>query len=633
MKRAKIVRLGVGGTVVAALGAGLLLHSSHGAATGPAAAVEVRVDQVGYAPDEAKRAFVMGPVEAVRDAGFTVRDADGTPVLSGSVGPRTGSWNGEYPAVHALDITALRKPGSYRISITGTAKGTSVPFAVAPADTLLEPLLEDTVRFFQAQRDGADVIPSVMRRKPSHLTDRRATVYRAPRYDADGEKMLDEGPLTPLGGPVDVEGGWFDAGDFLKFVHTASYSTAQLLLAERARPDTPGLSAEARHGTDWLSKMWDEESGTLYFQVGLGVGNDVVHADHDSWRLPEKDDGLDVEPGDPDHTVKYRPVFRAAEPGARISPNLAGRTAAALALAAQNDARHGPERAHGLLDEAAALYARADTSPSGGLTTALPHAFYPEESWRDDLEFAAVELSLAADALGDDRAEAWLREAGQWAAAHLSSGLSGRLGVADVGAMAHRDLVRAMGSRTEVGGVTRKQLVDDIGRQYADSREQAATEPFRTGAVYDEFDASTHAFALVATERMHREAGGRKGGHSAFATQQRNWALGANPWGVSFLIGAGTHYPRCPEHSVANLAGAGPLRGALVNGPNKAAYLKDLNSFPHMKPCAAAGSRPYEKFDGRGARYLDHVGAWQTNEPADDYTSTALLALALTAGD
>ena len=39
------------------------------------------------------------------------------------------------------------------------------------------------------------------------------------------------------------------------------------------------------------------------------------------------------------------------------------------------------------------------------VVTALPHAFYPESSWRDDLEWGAAELALAGQALGDPRAE------------------------------------------------------------------------------------------------------------------------------------------------------------------------------------------------------------------------------------
>lgn len=95
------------------------------------------------------------------------------------------------------------------------------------------------------------------------------------------------------------------------------------------------------------------------------------------------------------------------------------------------------------------------------------------------------------------------------------------------------------------------------------------------------------------------------------------------------MIGAGTTYPQCPEHQVANLADAGPLRGAVVNGPNAAEQLDDLNRFETMVSCSsdAAEGVGWAEFDGQGSRYVDDVGAWQTVEPAIDFTATALLGL------
>lgn len=114
------------------------------------------------------------------------------------------------------------------------------------------------------------------------------------------------------------------------------------------------------------------------------------------------------------------------------------------------------------------------------------------------------------------------------------------------------------------------------------------------------------------------------------ASGQRNWVLGLNAWGSSFVIGAGSVSPRCAAHQVANLAKAGPLVGAVVNGPNRASLLRDLNGFDTMRSCSAkAGSRPFSDYDGKGARYADQVGAWQTVEPAIDFTANAVLAFSL----
>ncbi|MCG8919160.1 glycoside hydrolase family 9 protein [Actinokineospora sp. PR83] len=571
----------------------------------------VRVDQVGYRTDEAKLAFLMG---SAGDASFQVVDESGRTVLNGVAGPSTGSWNTGFPEVRALDFSAVRTPGSYRVLATGAEP--SPVFPVGSGAELFGPQVAANVHFFQAQRDGADVIPSIVDRKPAHLNDAAATVYEVPRYDETGSELLDD-RLTPVGGPVDVSGGWFDAGDFLKFTHTTAYSTALLLLAQRDTPaGGPELAAEARHGLAWLDKVWDDSTGTLHAQVGIGAGNEGVRTDHDVWRLPEADEAPGADPA-----LARRPVFRAADPGQPISPNLAGKVAAAFALAAQTTTGDAALRA---LDKAAKAYDLADREPDA-LVTAYPHAFYPEASWQDDLEFAAAELARAGRALGDPRTGGWTRDAGHWAADYLASDALGTLGVGDVSALAHADLVELLDTGAAADEVTRDRLTGDLARQLDDGSARAAGDPFRAGADYLEFDAVPHAFGLAATALLHRLTTGEDT-YAAFGTQQRNWALGANPWGSSFVIGAGSAYPRCPEHQIANLTGR-ELTGAAVNGPNRADRFTELNRFPTMRPCASEDST---RFDGHGARFVDDVGAWQSVEPADDFTATALLAFALT---
>ena len=42
--------------------------------------------------------------------------------------------------------------------------------------------------------------------------------------------------------------------------------------------------------------MWNNTSGVLYFQVGIGDGNGKNFiGDHDLWRLPEIDDFIDFQ--------------------------------------------------------------------------------------------------------------------------------------------------------------------------------------------------------------------------------------------------------------------------------------------------------------------------------------------------
>ncbi len=157
---------------------------------------------------------------------------------------------------------------------------------------------------------------------------------------------------------------------------------------------TSDFTAEAKFGLRWLLRMWDDETQTFYYQVGIGSGNDHTAGDHDIWRLPQADDTWGG--NDPVYRyIRHRPVFRAGPAGSKISPNLAGRDAAALALGYQVFKEIDPPFAARCLLAAEHIFDLADPSPSGDLTTAIPFDFYPETEWRDDMELGATELYFA----------------------------------------------------------------------------------------------------------------------------------------------------------------------------------------------------------------------------------------------
>ena len=478
--------------------------------------------------------------------------------------------------------------------------------------------------FDQNQRDGDQQVAGPLDRQPAHLNDAQAGVYAWPHM-VRGEDVITDPDLTRIGGPVDVEGGWADAGDYLKFTHSSAYNDVVLfssarLLGERAPSQ---LVDEARYGLEWLDKMWDEQSGTLHLQVGVGSGNrqGTFAGDHDLWRLPQADDANT----DPHYRyVAHRPVLDAAPAGEPISPNLAGRVSAAFALGAQQEP--DPARARELLHEAQTLFARADTAtPPRQLVTALPHAFYPESVWQDDMELGAAEIARAAQRLGEPASE-YVVAAAHWAKRYLKVRSSDTLNLYDVGALAHASLADAMAAvphgPLELG---RQRLTKDIARQVRLGVHQARQGPFGAPVDVTEFDANSHSFGLVATVALYQRL---TGSHRfrGFATNVRTWLLGGNPWGVSAMVGIGSSYPRCMQHQVANLAEA-PDLGAVVNGPNGAGNFEGgLGGFQDaMRHC----SRPsYRAFDGQGSRYVDDVRAWQTDEPALDMTAAAILAAA-----
>lgn len=236
------------------VGLGLVVGPVSTAQAAPGGAV--RMNQLGYGAFDSKAAYVMSRSVATR---FQVVDRFGRRVLSGRVGKDVGEWNATYPHVYQLDLSALKVPGHYRVEVPGVP---SAGFDVrASSDRLLTSAKDKAVQFFTAQRDTA------------HRNDSKALVYESPSFvDPDSDQTV--GELQRIGGPVDVSGGWYDAGDYLKFTHIAAYSESLLWASVRDKPDGKVL-AEARHGLHWLDKLWDQRTRTLYIQVGVGAGNDT----------------------------------------------------------------------------------------------------------------------------------------------------------------------------------------------------------------------------------------------------------------------------------------------------------------------------------------------------------------------
>jgi endoglucanase len=636
---------GMASAAGAATGAGT--GAGTGAATAAAAAKlaapVVRADQVGYTPRDSKVAYAMLP-RAVGSVRFAVVGRRGV-VYRGRSSANAGRWNAKYRAVYKLTFSRLSRPGTYRVELLGAARAVSPSFRIASAQALYHGLVLNGVRYFTSERDGADVVGSVLDRKPANLTDRRAYVYADPSFDSDDNLL---GTLTKIGGPVDVSGGWFDAGGgYEKFGYTASYADALLLTAAR---DVPGqyatLRPEAEFGLNWIRKLWNPAQKVLYMQVGIGNGNasNTIQGDYNFWFLPQAEDHLDVasggNPGPTAYYVKYRPVFPAAPPGQPVSPDLAGRYAADFALGAQLSARTwaGRRDAQRLLSLARGVYAMAKTTDVGSLVTTFPNDYYPGTEWKSDMLWGATEIALADEAL---HVPAWrlyadLQVAARWARAYIAQGHPAggdTFNLYDNGAIAEADLIAALRRAPMDRVIAPGALRSDLAAQLRLGERTAAGDPFDLGTALGDSDATPHAFGLFVTDELYQRSGG-SAQFQAFAQQQLNFALGGNGWGSSFVVGAGSTFPHCMQSEIANLAGSRSGRGniqvgATVDGPSDPSNFEGLGTVDGMRACSAGH---YQAFNTPSAAYEDNVVSWPSVEPADDYTAVSLLAFALAGG-
>jgi endoglucanase len=652
-------------------------------------------------------------------ASFKVLNSSGNTVYSGNIGALLGTWSHSKTLaydVYALDFNA---PGGdlYTISVFGPLAAASPHFAVDVPDALYSGLLLNTLFFYETERDGANFIRNALRTAPGHLKDENAVVYQTPPLDSND--FIDNVPPTPplvsANLPnIDASGGWWDAGDYEKYVETTSYTTALMEIGIRDFANQMGANApvnppappgsvsyagssgvgspvssdfteEARFGINWLMKMWNDETRTLYYQVdntqdwdyygegdpssatgdcgGTYVTPYCLITEYDIWTLPQAADNFeqpgDPEPCDPYTTffICYRPVYVAAPAGSPISPNLAGRLAADFALCYQLDRAANPALANQCLKNAEDIFALADTSysdpaptvNSGTCTNCLltisPFDGYPENVWEDDMELGATELYFALQANSDGRKLPaglshtdpmyYLQQAAQFARNYVvniyDAGYTDTLNLYDVSGLAHFELYRALQMAGNPGGlaVSGSGIRQQLLRQVGDAIAQAGTDSWGFGDQWNAGDTTSHGAGLsvMASEAYYLTRS------KSYDTYSQRWLaniLGANAWGSSFVVGDGSTFPNCIQHQVANLAGAldgssggtPVLWGASSEGPSSYASSGVVGG---MILCPGNGEDTFKIFNGNdGAFEASQVAVYRDNVQSYSTTEPAI---------
>ena len=289
------------------------------------------------------------------------------------------------------------------------------------------------------------------------------------------------------------------------------------------------------------------------------------------------------------------------------------------------------------------------------LLTITPFDGYPENVWEDDMELGATELYFALQSAGGaanlpaglphTNPMDYLRQAAQFAKNYIANiyaaGYTDTLNLYDVSGLAHFELYRALKMAGNPGGlaVSQPSIGKQLLRQVDGAIRQARTDPWGFGYQWSYGDTTSHGAGLsvMASEAYYLTQSRRK----RYDTYARKWlanVLGANAWGSSFIVGAGSTFPNCVSHQVANLAGAldgtsggtPVLWGAAAEGPADYAASGALDG---MILCPANGADTFAQFNGNAgafdasqtAVYQDNMQSYSTTEPGIDLTATSFL--------
>ncbi|MBN2442631.1 MAG: glycoside hydrolase family 9 protein [Spirochaetales bacterium] len=417
--------------------------------------------------------------------------------------------------------------------------------------------LQKSILFYKAQRSG-------------DLPEDYILPYRADSCMNDGADV-----------GLDLTGGWYDAGDHVKFGLPMAYSAAQLawgVYEYRSAFENAGLLDtildEIKWTTDYLIKCHPSPN-VFYYDCGSG------ESDHTCWVPPEVV-----------HLYTDRSSYKvdASTPGSDI----AGQAAAALALASLIFEPTDPSYAALALSHAKELFTFGDTYrgkyPLNG--------FYPSGTYLDDLMWAAVWLYIKTnDSTYLDKASSYI-------------------------------------SPDALGG-QHTHCWDDVTYGATLKMAQITKDPVRIQKVEANLDywlpngglayspgglaylsvwgalryATTAAFlAFVWSDDTTVCTPSKAESYRTFAEKQLNYALGDNPRGGSYEVGFGKNPPVHPHHRTAHGSWISMLDvpafhrhilyGALVGGPNS----NDVHT--------------------------DDITDYTTNEVADDYNAGFVGALA-----
>jgi len=514
----------------------------------------IRHNMVGYIATD-KKIAIVGSENNLEGQPFYLVKAEnsGLHVYNGIIQSDKGKKNTSFQHNHPLDFTDFKIQGTYKLKLQdGTESHTFVIGGQKEYQEALALLLD----FFHSQRCGNT---NPILHKPCHLNDEKAA--------------------------LDVSGGWHDAGDYIKYMVTITFASVEMLTAtdyavsykfEEALADAspangiPDLLEEARIGLDWILKMTNDfANGNYYYQVSGAE-------DHSGWRLPEDDDsGRDA--------GKSRSLHKG------WGGNLLGTSSAALAIAARLYRKYDNEFAVKCLTRAEALF--AERSNFKNVQKSIPAEYYNEREWLDDMVLGAAELyqtTKNTDYLNYAKTNL-LKLNGDDIGWNGSDFLAY---AACFKANIEADFVKSK----MIEALTRKQKKSD-----ADTYFLSSGYTWGTTAVFTGDAQKAIMYYYLTSDSTYLE----------LANSQRDYLLGCNNWGVSFVIGLGPVYPQKAHSQLNNLAGL--HKGAIVGGPARKKSWEKV--FPNLK----IDEDRFSKFQSNIV-YYDFQPDYYTNEVALDYT-------------
>ena len=542
------------------------------------------VNQLGFTPDAEKTVVYPGS-----DAnGLEVRDLNGKTVLKLDA-PMVYDWEYSGEEVQTFDISSIKAPGSYRLFRGGEYVGD--PITVG--SNVYDRLVKASLKWFYYQRASMPLeakYAGKWMRAPGHRDD-HVIIYGTDKVTGG------KGP----GKTINSSRGWYDAGDYGKYIvnsgitvftlleiyeHFPKYADTLRWNIPREFPKYPELLEEIRYNLDWMLTMQDMDGGVYHKVTTLKFGGSV---------LPEKD-----------NAPRYAIIKNVT-----ATLDFAGVMAQASVVYRKFDKAYADK----MLKAAESAYAWAKKNPKlfyrqpPGVETG--NYMHDGEDGKDEFRFAAAELYRATKKKNyqdDLKSNLFSANGAWWGDVNMLAAFRVALDSADFDA----GLVAA----------ARKVVMDEANKL----RAVGDTSAYRLPAFQSSWNwGSNSAMANNGIVLIHAYLLTRDKSYLDGAQQCLDYLLGKNPQDMTYVTGFGYRSPRNPHHrpSEADMVDD-PVPGMLVGGPHLGKQDINLDGKERWKcPNYAAAEKP-------ALAYIDNRCSYATNEVAINWNAPlAYLAAAL----
>ena len=511
----------------------------------------IRLNQVGYLPGEFKSGVVISESKLPTNHFSVINKDENIEVYSGMIEAADKIF-GKFNNNYYFDFSGLNKPGNYYIEI-----GNEFSNVFRVGRDVYNHVRDSLIVFFRSQRCGPT---SPYLHKKCHLSDATSIIGLTPDLI------------------VDVTGGWHDAGDYIKFFSTTAITTYLMLFSyefdsgkfgfDNDKNDVPDILEEAKIGLDWLLRC--NISDSLFV---LQVQDERDH--NAGWRLPEND------------SLQFdRPAFIG------IGKNLIGIYAAVMALASRiwSDRFSDNDFANCCLTTAIQKYS---ICPDGTDLINDQTDYYKDKVYYGKMALGAIELFITTSD------EKYLTDA-------VNFGDSARgdfwWSWGDINSLAHY----------KIGGFIprfAKYLEHNIN--FLNFKKDSTI--FNEGSEYTW--GTTASILGNALKVILYKSSAKSNKFDSLLILQRDYILGRNAWGISFISGIGKLFPKHLHSQIAKFNN-GYQPGALSAGAAPKLILDTYN--------LVHSDFSYSYFNSEDVEYYDDWNDFITNEATIFSNATAL---------